>query len=763
MGLKSSVRSVLRSTRQYIWSALYRPAPPYRPDLSDEAFIGGLLPESECLRAAVASAAAGDNSAARRHVVEHFLNRRAPRFFSHLSTVPEHVEKLKADYPHWVEATRNRVESDLHDGLRVVATRGKPLSSSFDWAMEPPGPGADDLYPAQPHRFGFMPRLALAAHYGVPTVPIVAKLLDRWIAVAIAGNPMCYLSPLVVLYRLLALHWTFTFVASSKFADGGAAVDLAFSILKVIWADSEYLKGQIGHSYPNNHLLADGFAGWYLGSQFPEFLGAAEARVQGETLFLHELRRQFLDDGTNFEHSIHYHELGCEMALGYTILQRRNGAALPADNDAVVRRMLAFQAAVSGPEAIPFPMGDSTEDPLFPLDAEHGWASGALRECYRALFDPGLPPTAKKNLTVERAFWLLDGTLAEPRGGETADLPADFAVGGIHVLSDLSRSSRLIFRSGPVEGQPISAGHSHSDILSIFLSVEGVPLIVNSGTYTYRAKSRAWRRRETDWRRYFAGQESHNGVCFEQDPYGAMTESFRDRDIPCRVAPVRLATEPGLRWMEFRVAQGLSAVDHRRGLIHVEGEYWIVVDIPVAGSSADDASIRLQFAPGSSVASREAGTFDATMGAARCRVALSPQISAPTVFTGSLNPLAGWVSPSYGELVPAPQLQARLAPGDHACAFVLQVPQAGKGGVKIADASGSEDFLALCISDGSTVDFLLLRKRLSDAAMSAWGVEYAGELAWLRTVDGAVTDSRCIGDGRLILRGAVVATRPSSN
>lgn len=757
MGLKSSARFALRIARQYIRGAFYRPEPPYRPQLSDAAFIGGLLPESESLRAAAASAAAGDKSTARRHVVEHFSQRRAPRFFCDLAAVPALVAKLEADHPAWVKATRHRVESDLYEGLRVVATRGEPLASSFDWTMVPPGPGADDLYSVQPHRFGFMPRLALAAHYGVPTERVVAKLLDRWMAAAVAGNPMCYLSPLVVLYRVLALHWTFTFVVSSKYANRAETVDLAYAILKVIWADYGYLKGRIGHSYPNNHLLADGFAGWYLGAQFPEFRGAADARVQGETIFQQELGRQFLDDGTNFEHSTHYHELGCEMAVGYTILQRRNGSALPQQVDATVRRMLAFSVAVSGPEAVAVPMGDSTEDPLFPLDAEHGWACGALRECYRALFDPGLPPAARDNLTVERAFWLLDGALAEHRGGQAADLPYDFALGGIHVLADLARSSRLIFRSGPVEGQPISAGHTHSDILSIFLCVAGVPLIVNSGTYTYLAKSRAWSRQVPDWRRHFAGQQSHNGVCFEQDPCGAMTENFRGRDIPCRVAPMRMANVNGLRWMEFRISQGLSAVDHRRGLIHVEGEYWIVVDVPVAGTSTDDTSIRLQFAPGSSVASREPGTFDASLGAARCRIALSPHMGAPEVFTGSLDPLAGWVSPSYGELLPAPQLQARLAPADHGCAFVLQVPPAGDDGVRIADAAGGRDFLALRIVDGSQADFLLLRKQFSDAPMSAWGVEYAGELAWLRTVDGTVTDRRCIGDGQLNFKGVLVA------
>jgi hypothetical protein len=43
---------------------------------------------------------------------------------------------------------------------------------------------------------------------------------------------------------------------------------------------------------------------------------------------LTELGRQIYLDGTSFEHSVHYHELACEMALSYLLLSRRNGLSV---------------------------------------------------------------------------------------------------------------------------------------------------------------------------------------------------------------------------------------------------------------------------------------------------------------------------------------------------------------------------------------------------------------------------------------------------
>lgn len=758
MGIRSTGRSLLAVVRQRVTSMFHPPPRPHRPDLGDATFINCLSSGGGLLRAASERFATGDIAAARSLVVDHFLDRRAPRFFCDAQQVEALVATLRCDRARWVDALRARVEADVNCGLQVVSLRGAPLTGEFDWANIPPGPGDDSLFGAQPHRFGFVPRLALAAHYGMPTPVLVASLIDRWIAVAESGTGKAYLSPLVVLYRVLALSWAFVFIAGLRTTGNAVSHhDLLFQILKVLRADAGYLKDAIGHSYPNNHLLADGFAGWYCGTLFPEFPAAAQLREKGEAIFLGEMARQFYDDGANFEHSTHYHELGCEMAVAYVLLSRRNGVE-PADEIVQqLKRMLAFQVALCGPEAVPFPIGDSTEDPLFPLDAKHGWAAGAMRELYRAIFDADIDVAPEDDITVERAYWLLGGALAVPSPSPAGVLPKVFAQGGFYILDDSTRRARLVLRSGPVEGEQLSAGHAHADLLNVYLSVGGLPLVVDSGTYTYRLKSAAWPPLEADWRSYFAGPDSHNGILVGADPYGALLGDFRPPDIQCRVAPTRLVEASRLAWLEFAVSRENVASGYRRGVVHIEGHYWLVYDVLPEGVQAPATSIGLQFACGTTVSSGDGKTVDVTIGEASCRVALGAGFAEPRLLIGSTNPLGGWVSPRYGEMLPAPQLRVAMVKGGGPFGFVLQAAGEAAATCAITAGMSGDSWIAFRIVDGGFTDVLLVRTSNSEAPMAAWDIEFDGSLIWLRVADGKLTEWRSTGGNKLLYRGKRVA------
>lgn len=755
------MRSTARSLRATIWcgvrSMLYPPRGPYRPNFSDAAFIESLLPASDSLSTAKERFAAGDQAAARRHVVAHFVNRQRPKFFCDSDQVVALTAALARDRAAWVEALCARVEGDLNIGLQIVSTCGQPLAGRFEWAAIEPGPGDDDLFSAQPHRFGFMPRMALAAHYGLPTLGVIAKLIDRWIATADAGKGQGYLSPLVVLYRVLALSWTFVFAAGLRTGKDTSNHDILFNILKVLHADTEYLKDTIGDSYPNNHLLADGFAGWYFGSIFPEFPSAVRSRQKGEEVFLRELRRQFYDDGANFEHSTHYHELGCEMATAYVLLSRRNGIEPTDDILEKLKQMLSFQLVLSGPEAVPLAIGDSTEDPLFPLDAKHGWGAGAMRELYRALFSADVDAAPPGDLTVERAYWLLGGALVAAQSPSLAgELPTVFEQGGFRILVDSARHARLVFRSGPVENAPISAGHAHADLLNIYLSVGGVPLIVNSGTYTYRFKSAQWHSSSPNWRSYFAGPDSHNWLILGADPYGAMSGDFRNRDVPCRVSLQRYVQAPSLTWLDFEATGENVASGCRRGVVHIDGHYWVVYDVVPDGVRARGASMALQFAPGAKASMEGQAVIHVTLGGRSCRIALSGGLRDPDLLFGSTKPLAGWVSPRYGEMVPAPQLRARIAPGGEPCGFVLQASCGETESCLIAAAMAGDSWVAFQMLNGEFVDVLLVRTSNSGSPMVAWNVEFDGALLWLRTAEDEIVDCRSEGAGEFRYRGRVV-------
>jgi hypothetical protein len=751
--MKRKLRSMLGKALRQAHRASRRAPLPHRPDLSDMALYRRLDASSEMGARVMAAVDRGDAAAARHAVLHHFTTRTAPAFFCDVGEVSDLADTIRRIHPDWVHALCRRVDEDMHLGLRIMSRRAAPLAGGFSWAGLAAGPGGDTLFSAQPHRCGFMPRLAIAALHGKPTLPVIVSLLQQWISVTEASEPESYHSPLVVLYRVLALSWTFAFVAGLRNADECPQQAALFAMLKILSADIAYLTTKVGHSYPNNHLLADGLAGWYCGLLYPELSGAQALKAEGEALFVRELQRQFLADGTSFEHSTHYHELGCEMTSAYVLLSRRNGLGVAPDVLDLLEKMLGFQASLTGAEAIALPVGDSTEDPLFPLDAMHGWAAGALRELHRALFDDRVTPAPAQDVTVERAFWLLGGRLAPSRPPSTGTLPATFELGGFFVQHDAERRARLMFRSGPAEGQLISAGHAHSDLLSLYLSVDGVPFIVSAGTYTYRFNSKGWPAGSPPWRRYFAGPYCQNGPASEDDPFGEMTGDFRNRDVPCRISTRQHIAAPALTWLEFEIAGENPMAGYRRGLVHVVGEYWVVYDLPTQACRKGGLSMGLQFAPGTRVSMAHERHLLAHIESSSVSVALSTGFTEARIFSGSMEPLAGWVSPRYGEVVQAPQLRAGLGTNDAPCAFLLQPMCADDGERRINATHAGPEFIALQISGRGAVDTLLISTSGDGQPFAAFDVRAVGGLVWLRTVQGKVADLRSVHASRCSYRG----------
>ncbi len=193
-----------------------------------------------------------------------------------------------------------------------------------------------------------------------------------------------YLSPLIAVHRAFAITWDLAFLAAADERD----VDLEFKLLRILLADARFVYSKLGTSVANNHLLGDAFLMFYLGMLYPEFAEAAAWRRDGEPLFLREFERQVYDDGTSFEHSVHYHEFVCEMVTAIVLLARRNEVPIEPWVLERHRRMLEFQAALSGPEACALPIGDTVEHPLFPLDAFDGVGAASHREILRALYEP---------------------------------------------------------------------------------------------------------------------------------------------------------------------------------------------------------------------------------------------------------------------------------------------------------------------------------------------------------------------------------------
>lgn len=724
------------------WRAWRAPGPPaYRPSYDDAtlhralARAGGGDRTGGDAGSGDGVAGAGALDAARRDF--------GARFFVAPGRIPALHQRLGERHPDWLEAQRTAVDRDRTQGLAVYASTGPRLTADFPWADLPPGPGGDTMYAKRPHRFAFAPRHALACHDDPAAGECLGAVLDGWLRCAARNaSPWCYDSNLGVIQRVFALSWAWAFLIARGDAATPAERACEWSLLHILRADVAFLEPRLGRSAPNNHLLADRFAAWYLRHVLP-WLCTGREPIDPAAAWRDELLRQTYPDGGGFEHALHYHEFACEMGASYLLLCRRQRQPADPAIRSRVAALLAFQSAVTGPEGDAVALGNGVEDTLFPLDPGEGACAGALRELDRALFRPWVSPAPAHDTTASRAYWLLAGGLAPPpvRSQAPPRLEA-FAAAGIDVLAEPEHAARLLFRSAPRPGVAVAPGHMHADALSIAVSVGGAGVIVDPGTYSYRAT--------LPWRSHFAGPAAHNGLFLPgHDPLGPLTRDFRSTGADLRAVTQR-AQGTGLSLIDTRLEGGGIYAGTRRTCIHVHGDYWLLLDRPTAAASeVEGASYGLQLAAGADIAAIPGGHRLRPPGsAAALHVIASTQVAPPHLYTGSLEPLAGWVAPRYGELVAAPCLRFPLTSGAEASALLLQPESARPTVQAVALYRAGEGGVRIHVHFPNGEDLLLYNDRAgATPALTHGALVFSGRLAWVRRRAGEAVEARWLPAG----------------
>lgn len=754
---RTTTKRAVRTARRLARAALSRlgvkvgVSAPHKPAFSDRSLALRLGSIRSCERGRASSDAPVEQG------YDAALNARSligPRFFVDPQAIASVSVSLKVQNPQAVASLLGRVDADVRYGIGIYATQGPPLGPGFPWNALPCGPGRDAMYAKRPHRFAFAARHGLACLFEPAAAFPLRGMIEGWMRHAVKGiDHLCYDSNLGVIQRILALSWSWAFLAARPAEESPEGLGLEWRILQIIEADIRFLEPLLGQSAPNNHLLADYFAGWYLRTVFPEFLNSAG--VGEEQRWCDELLGQTYPDGGSFEHSSHYHEFACEMGAAYLLLSKRNGTTPEPYIRKRIRALLEYQCALTGPEACPLPIGNAIEDTLFPLDPGEAWCSGSLREIYRALFQPGLSPAPPEDASIIRAFWLLGGVLAPPQTNDAPkELPSSFMQAGLHVMADSMLDARLLFRTGPAPDTTVAAGHMHADLLAVYINVQGHPCLVDAGTYSYRLHSDAWEKKDPNWRSYFAGPNAHNTISISShDPLGELTSDFRPRTTPLRARTERISSERLCLVRSALEGPGLYS-GITRSCIHILGEYWVVVDsLPGYEHSAEKMWFGFQFAPGTRIIHSDKN-FGATIALDRCKAPLyltaSPSFKDRKIICGSQDPLGGWVSDRYGNLEPAPQLRFVVDRDRTPSAFLFSTLSNHRDSRVAAVESGGDEKLVIHIRSGSVDDYLFVGAlNGEDSKWDGHDIVFDGSLMWARLINNRPSRMHLLGVRRL--------------
>jgi len=479
-----------------------------------------------------------------------------------------------------------------------------------------------------------------------------AKLLREWVRANPPGLGINWVSSLEVALRIVSWSWALSLFRLSPHLTPA----LHSEVSDAVDTHAAHVERHLSrHSSPNTHLTGEALGLFYAGLFFPENPLAWRRRALGQRILDEQIDLQVLQDGVHFEQATAYQIYTAEIYLHYLILAARNGLPTPPSMAAIVQRMLDVLLALRRPdEGVPV-IGDQDGGCLLPLVRREPRDARGIFAVAAGFF--GRADFAWAAGTVQpEALWFLGSgvvaTLESMGAAPPRKTSLVFPEGGYVVMRSGWRrtSHHLVFDVGPL-GCPFSGAHGHADLLSVLVSPFGEPFIVDPGAFVY-AKDPAFRD-------HFRGTAAHSTVTVD-----GLGQAEPKGPFGWRLRPAahlrRFESTPGFDFADASHEAYTRLPDpvvHRRRVVFVKATgYWVIVD-DLAGSAEHRIEQRFQFGEVKLTAASDSWIrAEGRRGRGLLTRAFAARPMSARIESGSLSPLAGWVSPNYGQRIAAPAL-----------------------------------------------------------------------------------------------------------
>jgi hypothetical protein len=333
---------------------------------------------------------------------------------------------------------------------------------------------------------------------------IIAQL-ESWFEQNPFQRGINWASALEVAFRALSWIWTWHIVAT----------ELPETFLRH-WANELYrhahhLAANLSVYFsPNTHLLGEAVALHAISVLFASFPQAAVWKCTSSQIVDKQLSFQVWPDGAHFEQSSYYHVYALDFFVLHFLLSGRPDSYRP-----VLEKMAGYIHWLLGPSRKIAFLGDDDGGRLFhPYGDRHTFGRASLATCGILLNNAEWLGTTDD--VAEQALWWLDS--AECRAASQRSAPSGnqmFANAGAAFLQ--TRRLFVQMDAGPFGYG--GAGHSHSDALSILVWLDGEPVFIDPGTFTYVGDPA-----ERDW---FRGSAAHNTIRIDELDQGIAAGPFR--------------------------------------------------------------------------------------------------------------------------------------------------------------------------------------------------------------------------------------------
>lgn len=474
------------------------------------------------------------------------------------------------------------------------------------------------------------PILRLATAYALTLDSRYAAACRRWLLDWIERNPrgwgIHWTSALEHAIRVFA--WSY---ALALIGDALSETDL-LKALGALVQHGEFIERHLSPgSSANNHLIGEAAALAFLGRLLPDSALTQRWRERGYAILQHEALRQFYDDGVNAEQAFGYLPFVWEFYLHAYRLQ-----PMPETVAVRLQRSIDFVRNVMDDSGYVPQVGDEDDGTVAPL-----WSGSTNRYCVvgRALAQQigAEPPPALTDADDALCLWLFGNAPAS--GTRLADSRL-YPDGGYAVLH--SERWHTLFDAGPL-GLGSLAAHGHADALSLWASLDGKPLLIDTGTYAYHE--------DPEWRNHFRGTPAHNTIALDNRNQSEIQGPFlwgrkaRSEFPRCDLRQ---------RYVEGKTAAYAPDTVSRR--VMLQGETLIVQD-RIEQDTAKSAQWFWHFHPDWQVEASEEGVWRITDGQRVCTLRLTGLAEYEAcLYRGDEATKLGWCSPRFGHKVPCTTL-----------------------------------------------------------------------------------------------------------
>ena len=488
----------------------------------------------------------------------------------------------------------------------------------------------------------------------------IREHLDSWFAACPFRMGANWASSLEAGLRLAnwSLAWQLLGGVGSPLFDGPGGEAFRGRWLESVYQHAEFVAGHFSlHSSANNHLIGEA-SGLYLGAlAWPHWPRARHWRAAAREILEREALLQNAPDGVNREQATSYLQFTFDLLLLPLLAARANGDDFPAAYRERLENMLVFLASIMDAGGNVPMFGDADDAYVAKLDPREDFcryrsllATGAL------IFDRG-DFKAKAGALDDKTRWLLGegaaarfARLAVPAG--SLPIRRDFPQGGYYVLGcgfEREDEIRIVADAGALGYREIAA-HGHADALSFTLSLGGVEMLIDPGTYAYHTQS--------DWRAYFRGTAAHNTVRvdgLDQSQPGGNFMWLRKANARC-LAWSSTADEDRFEGCHDGYTSLPDPVMHRRRIVLDKRSRAITVEDALTMRGEHAVELFFHCAEGSVVTPIVGGVAVSRSGRTLRIRWPGLAVGRSAVLQGSEQPKAGWVSRRFDEKVAAPTL-----------------------------------------------------------------------------------------------------------